>query len=71
MDGETHFMAKLRRSTEAGTLLHKNGSFSSFVEDWDRSQNAKGYQMKRRAKFLNPKLNGIELENANFTKVEG
>ena len=71
MDGETHFMAKLRRSTEAGTLLHKNGSFSSFVEDWDRSQNANGYQMKRRAKFLNPKLNVIELENANFTKVEG
>ena len=69
MDGETHFMAKLRRSTEAGTLLHKNGSFSSFVEDWDRSQNANGYQMKRRAKFLNPKLNVIELENANFTKV--
>ena len=52
MDGETHFMAKLRRSTEAGTLLHKNGSFSSFVEDWDRSQNANGYQMKRRAQII-------------------
>ena len=70
MDGITHFMAKLRRSKEAGNLLDKNGSFTSFVEDWNRRENAKGYQMKRRAKFLNPKLNGKELESANFTKVE-
>ena len=69
MDGIIHFMAKLRRSQEAGNLLHKNGSFTSFVEDWNRGLNAKGYQMKRRAKFLNPKMNGKKLENANFTKV--
>ena len=62
-------MAKLRRSQKGGNPLSKTG-FYSFVEDWNRCKDAKGYQTKRKAKFMNSKYNGILLKNAEFTKVE-
>ena len=62
-------MAKLRRSEKGGNPLSKTG-FYSFVEDWNRCKDAKGYQTKRKARFLNPKYNGNLLKNAAFTKVE-
>ena len=69
MDGITYFMAKLRRSSSASNPLSKIG-FSSFVEDYLRSKDTRGYKSKRRAQFINPKFNGKLLENAEFTKVE-
>ena len=62
-------MAKLRRSEKGGNPLNKTG-FYSFVEDWNRCKDAKGYKIKRKARFLNPKFDGILLKNAQFTKVE-
>jgi len=62
-------MAKLRRSEKGGNPLSKTG-FYSFVEDWNRCKDAKGYKIKRKARFLNPKFDGILLKNAQFTKVE-
>ena len=62
-------MAKLRRSEKGGNPLNKTG-FYSFVEDWNRCKDAKGYKIKRKARFLNPTFDGILLKNAQFTKVE-
>ena len=62
-------MAKFRRSEKGGNPLSKTG-FYSFIEDWNRCKDAKGYKIKRKARFLNPKFDQKLLKNAQFTKVE-
>ena len=69
MNGTSHFMACLKRSSEAGNPLSPIG-FYSFVEDWNRNKGARGCHKKRRAKFLQPKFNNKLLENATFFKIE-
>ena len=54
--------------------LNPKSGFYSFVEDWDRSSDAKGYKSKRSAVFSRPKLEWesceTEISDAKFTKVE-
>ena len=49
--------------------------FYSFVEDWNRGNEAKGHEVMRRAKFFGQKLrlncgDEVAVSNAAFTKVE-
>ena len=68
-NGTDHFMSMVKRSVDGGPLLNRTG-FYSFVEDWNRCKGAKGYKTLRKALFLNPKLDGNFIPNAEFTKVE-
>ena len=68
-NGTNHFMSMVKRNVDGGLLLNKTG-FYSFVEDWNRSKDARGYKILRKALFLNPKLDGEFIPNAMFTKVE-
>ena len=76
--GETvHFMAKFQRTGDYG--MQDNFQFSSFIEDWDRNENANGCLYKRSATFLVPKIYYVEdgerriaeLDTAKFTKDQG
>ena len=49
--------------------------FYSFVEDWNRGNEAKGHVVMRRAKFFGQKLrlnwgDEFTISNATFTKIE-
>ena len=47
-------MATYRRSGETCPL--SNSGFYSFVEDWDRDKDAKGYLVRRCAAFTSPQI---------------
>ena len=64
----TFQMATFQRTSKQRPL-NLNG-FYSFVEDYDRSSGAAGHEITRKAAFANPRLNGIPLTEAKFTKVE-
>lgn len=51
---QLHFMATYRRSGDTCPL--SNSGFYSFVEDWDRSKEANGYQIRRCAAFTSPEI---------------
>ena len=51
---QLHFMASYRRSGDTCPL--SDSGFYSFVEDWDRSKEANGYQVRRCAAFTSPEI---------------
>jgi hypothetical protein len=71
-----HLMAVLKRKKSSSRPLLYPSGFYSFIEDWDRCQNASGWRHLRKASYFKPKLyNGVTKEcytltKATFTKVE-
>ena len=73
-NGPMELMATYKRSIEGGPILGSTG-FYSFIEDFHRSKDAKGWKHIRKARFTKPTLidendERHELHEATFTKQE-
>ena len=73
-DGPWSLMATYKRSVQGGPILNSSG-FYSFIEDFHRGRDDKGWRHIRKARFLNPTFTDDKgqvhlLKDATFTKQE-
>ena len=73
-DDPWSLMATYKRSVEGGPILLPHG-FYSFIEDFNRGEDAEGWKHIRKARFLNPTFTDDKgqvhlLKEADFTKAD-